>query len=62
MSANNANPILRRLGIKGEGADGHLTWPEEKHALQRLRTKLATFVTEGYMALYHRIIYFCFIS
>ena len=24
MSANNANPILRRLGIKGEGADGHL--------------------------------------
>ena len=24
MSANNANPILRRLGIKGEGTYGHL--------------------------------------
>ena len=24
MSANNANPILRRLGIKGEGSERHL--------------------------------------
>ena len=39
MSANNANPILRRLGIKGEVSGGHfksetelIELEEERHA------------------------------